>query len=357
MKKRVIIITTAVLVLVLLSIRLLSNKEKIDEKKRLPNTSDRTVSVIVKEVVNRENKSNLSLVGTTIANKEVILQAEMAAQVKDINFKIGDHVSKGKVLVQLDDKLRALALESARLNLTKMEDEYNKTKNLFGGKAASETQLRDAKLNYESAKVSFEQAKKQLEQAKITAPQNGFITQKWVEAGSFVNVGTQIVSIVDIAQLKAAINVAEYDVYKIKQGQKVNITAAVFPGVTFTGQVSFISAKGDKSHNYSVEVTIDNQKDHQLKSGTFVTVDFNFNSSSPALVFPRQALNGSVKDAKVYVVKDNIAHLQPVVIGKDFGDYFEVLSGLNEKDIVVTDGQVNLTDGDKVTIISKEAGK
>lgn len=357
MKKKVIIISTAVLFIVLISVRLLSNKEIIDSRKQLPNNSERKVTVIVKEVTSRQNSSNLSLVGTTVAKTEVVLQSEIAAQVKDINFKIGDHVSKGKVLVQLDDKLRYLALENAKLNLSKMEDEYNKTKNLFNGNAASETQLRDAKLNFEIAKVSYEQAKKQHEQTKIIAPQNGFITQKMIENGSFVNVGSQIVSIVDISQLKASINVAENDVYKIKPGQKVNIETSVYPGVVFTGQVSFISAKGDKAHNYLVEVTIDNQKDHQLKSGTFVTVGFNFNSSQPALVFPRQALNGSIKDAKVYVVKDNIVHLQSVVVGKDFGDYFEALNGLNAGDMVVTDGQVNLSDGDKVMIISNQAGK
>lgn len=357
MKKKALVIITIVVFVVLLSAKLIVNKEKIDEKKKAPDQSGKKVTVMVKEVIRKQNSSNLQLVGSTIAKTEVVLQSEVAAQVKEINFKIGDHVSKGKVLIQLDDKLKSLALESAKLSLSRMEDEFNKTKNLYDGKATSETVMRDARINYESAKIVVEQAKKQLELTKIIAPQNGFIVQKWVENGSFVNVGTQMVSIVDLAQLKAAINVAESDVYKIKQGQKVNVTASVFPGVVFTGDVSFISAKGDKTHNYSVEITINNQQAHQLKAGTFVSIELNFNSSAPALVFPRQALNGSIKDAKVYVVKDDVVSLQQVTIGKDFGDYFEVLNGLNEGDAVVIDGQVNLSDGDKVLVIKKDAGK
>jgi RND family efflux transporter MFP subunit len=357
MKKKAIILGTAVLLIVILSIRLISNKEKIDEKKKIPSTSERTVTVITDRIKKNEISGTLQLAGTTIPKTEVVLQSEIAAQVKEVNFKLGDRVSKGKLLIQLDDRLRFLALENAKLNLSRMEDEYNKTKNLFDGKASSETQLRDAKLNYESAKVTYEQAKKQFEQTKIIAPQNGFITQKMVENGSFVNVGTQMAAIVDISQLKALVNIAEGDVYRIKQGQKAQIKTSVFPGVSFTGEVSFISAKGDKAHNYPVEITINNQPSHQLKSGTFVTVEFNFGGSGSALTLPKTALIGSAKDPKVYVVSNNIASLKKIILGRDFGNSFEVIEGLKEGDAVVMDGQVNLTDGDNVTIINKEAGK
>jgi RND family efflux transporter, MFP subunit len=357
MKKKVFIVIAAVIVIVLISVKLVINKEKIDNKKRMPDASLKKVSVTIKTVAKQEVNGSLSLVGSTMAKNEVVLQSEISAQVKDLHFKIGDYVSKGKLLVQLDDRLRALSLESAKLNLSKMEDEYSKTKNLYDGKASSETQLRDAKLNYETAKVNVEQAKKQLDMARIIAPQNGFIVQKWVETGSFVNVGTQIVSLVDLSQLKAAVNVAERDVYKLKSGQKVTVSSSVFPAVTFSGEISFISAKGDNTHNYPVEITINNQQAHQLKAGTFVNVDFNFNSNVPALLLPRKALTGSVKDAKVYVVKNDIARLVSVTIGRDLGDYFEVLNGLSEGDNVVIDGQVNLTDGDNVLVIKKETGK
>ena len=90
MKKKVFIVIAAVLVIVLLSMQLLSNKEKIDSKKKVVDLSAKQVTVTVKEVIKRENKSTLSLVGTTIAKNEVILQSEVAAQVKEINFKIGD---------------------------------------------------------------------------------------------------------------------------------------------------------------------------------------------------------------------------------------------------------------------------
>jgi membrane fusion protein, multidrug efflux system len=352
MKKKVLIIGAAVIILGLITVQLLSNKSKIDSKKKV-DTSVKSVTVTVDNVVRRESASNLDLVGTTIPTNEVLLQSEVAAQVTEIHFKIGDYVTKGKLLVQLDDKLRELALESAKLNLSKLEDEYNKTKNLYSGKASSETQLRDSRINYETAKVAVNQAKKQLDQARITAPQSGYIVQKFVEKGSYLNVGSQVLSIVDLSKLKVALNVAESDVYKLKLGQNVNITASVYQGVTYSGRVSFISAKGDKTHNYSVEVEINNQPSHQLKAGTFVTVDFAFQSSGSSLQFLRQALVGSIKDAKVYVVRNNVAHLESITIGKDFGKYFEAVSGLNEGDQIVIDGQINLVDGSAVTTIKK----
>ena len=66
---------------------------------------------------------------------------------------------------------------------------------------------------------------------------------------------------------------------------------------------------------------------------------------------PRESLVGSVKDAQVYVVNNNIAKLRKVTIGADNGASLEVLEGLKEGEVVVTTGQINLTDSAQVTII------
>jgi len=350
MKKRALIIGIALVVIALIAAKLITNKSSIDEKKISKNTNV-TISVNVKPVLKQEQNSNLSLTGNTVAKQEVLLQAQTSGQITAINFNIGDYVKAGQILVQIDDRLQSLALENSKINLSKLEDEYNKTKILYSGKATTENKVRDTRIDYETAKVAVEQAEKQLSFTKIVATQSGYVVSKFIEKGSYVAVAAKILSIVDIAQLKVTLNVAEKDIYNIKLGQNVKITSSVYPGVNYSGKVSFVSPQGDNVHNYPIEISLNNQPSHQLKAGTFVNVEFNFPSNHPSLLITRESLVGSIKDAKVYTVENNTAHLQPVVIGSDSGEYLEVLSGLNEGTIVITSGQINLSDGSPVTII------
>ena len=349
-KRKVTLITIIAVLFALITLKLMSNKSVIDEKKQIKTDINTTVSI--KKVVKKVQNSSLSLVGITEAKQSVDLKSETSGQIVAINFNLGDYVTQGQVLIEIDDKLAQLALKSAQINLSKLEDEYNKTKNLYTGKATSETQVRDARVDYEKAKLSVEQADKQLSFTKIKATQNGYVVSKSVDKGTLVNMGSPILSIVDISKLKVKIKATEKDIYRLKKGQLVRISSSIYPGIEYTGKVSFVSQQGDELHNYPVEILVDNKSDHQLKAGSFVNVDFDFTSQT-TLVIPRETIIGSVKNAMVYVIDNNKAFKRQIVIGQDFNDYLEVLSGLKEGDNVVMTGQINLSDGATVSIINK----
>ena len=350
-KRKITLIGILVVLFGLITTKLMSNKSVIDEKNQIKTELNTTVSV--KDVIKKVQHSSLSLTGVTEAKQMVDLKAETSGQIVALNFNLGDYVSKGKVLVEIDDKLAQLALESAQINMSKLEDEYNKTKNLYFGNATSETEVRDARVDYVKAKINVEQAEKQLTFTKMIATQNGFVVSKSVNKGTLVNIGSSILSLVDISQLKVKIKAAEKDVYNLKKGQLVKITSSVYPGIEYTGKVSSVSQQGDDLHNYPVEILLDNKSDHQLKAGTFVNVYFDFPSDKATLLIPREALIGSIKNAVVYKVDNNKVFQREVIIGRDFNDYLEVLSGLNEGDKVVTAGQINLSNGTTVSIINK----
>lgn len=351
MKKKIILIGSAALLVILISVQLAANRSKVSERKKSGNDNFKAVTVSVERVSRREQENRLLLVGTTAAKNEVLVQSQGSGEIVNVNFRIGDCVSRGSLLAKIDDRLMSLALEKARLDLSKTEDEYNKQKNLYSGKAATENQLRDARISFETSKIACEQAKKQLEFTRITAPQNGCIVEKFIERGSLVNPGSQIVRIVDVSQLKIKLNVAEKDVYKIRTGMKVKALSAVHPGVTYSGSVSFVSSSGDQAHNYAVEVEIKNQPSNPLKAGTFASVEFELGTAQNLLLIPRDALVGSIKEAKVYVVNSGTAHQRGVTIGKDYGKYLEVIAGLGEGEEVVTAGQMNLSEGSAVVTI------
>lgn len=352
MKKKILIIGSVLIALIIISAKLMGNKAEVDKRNKTNDLNFKSVTVNVAKAMRQDESARFTLVGTTAGKNEVLIQSQGNGEVIRINFNTGDYVTKGKVLAQLDDRLAQLSLERARLALSRAEDDYNKEKNLYSGKASTESQLRDKKIDYENAKIAVDQAKKQLEFTKVIAPQNGYIVEKQVEKGSLAGPGTAVARIVDISQLKINLSVSEKDVYNIKEGMSVSASSSVFPGVTYPGKVTFVSSKGDQAHNYSVEVSISNNAAHQLKAGTFVSVEFGMASKHNVLLIPREALTGSIKDAKVFVVNGNTAHLRSVTIGTDYGNFLEVLSGIGEGETVVTAGQINLADGTRVVTIN-----
>ncbi|MCU7494159.1 MAG: efflux RND transporter periplasmic adaptor subunit [Ignavibacteria bacterium] len=352
MKKKILIIGSVLIALIVISAKLMGNKAEVDKRNKTNDLNFKSVTVNIAKALRQEESARFTLVGTTAGKNEVLIQSQGNGEVIKINFSTGDYVTKGKVLAQLDDRLAQLSLEKAKLALSRAEDDYNKEKNLYSGKASTENQLRDKKIDYENAKLSVEQAKKQLEFMRVAAPQNGYIVEKLIEKGSLAGPGSAVARIVDISQLKINLSVSEKDVYSIKTGMSVSASSSVYPGVTYSGKVTFVSSKGDQAHNYSVEVAINNNQLHPLKAGTFTSVEFGMASKHNVLLIPREALTGSIKDAKVFVVNGNIAHLRSVTIGNDYGNFLEVLSGISEGETVVTAGQINLADGSRVVTIN-----
>src|SRR5664280_1155292 len=126
------------------------------------------------------------------------------------------------------------------------------------------------------------------------------------------------------------------------------IRDSVYPGVIFSGKISSISSKADEAHTYPVEILLANSKDHPLKSGMFGRVSFISIKNNELLVIPREALIGSIKDAKVFVVEGGIAKMKNVLVGSAFENWLEIKGGLKQGDKIVVNGQNNLQDNDKV---------
>lgn len=352
MKKKTIFISLTVVVLLgIMTWTLASNKKVIDSRKEVK-TSGNSIAVSIASAEMKETKGSLELVGTTQAAKEVNIASESAGKIVQVNFKMGDFVAKGKVLAKIDDTYKRLAYENAKLNYNKCKEDVSRYQALRKGDAISDTQLRDINLAYENAVIQLENAQKQWNDTRIVAPFSGYIISQNTELGAYVNAGTVIAGIADISNLKVVLDVSESNAYELRQGQTVNITTDVHPETTYKGTIANISPKASPSHTYPVEVLISNNGNDKLKAGTYVNVNVDMGKSGKALMIPRDAIVSSVKDPSVYVVKNQVAQLIKIQTGRNHNSELEVVSGLNEGDKVVTNGQINLTNGAKVSVIN-----
>jgi len=352
MKKKTIIGgSTIIVLLVLMAWTLASNKKVIDTNKQVK-TTETNIAVTVASTEMKETNANLELVGSAQASKEVNVASEGSGKIVQVNFKMGDFVAKGKVLAKIDDTYKRLAYENARLTYNKCKEDLTRYEALRKGDAVSDTQLRDIKLAYENADIQLANAKKQWDDTRITAPFSGYITSQNTELGAYVNAGTVIAGIADISELKVVLDVSESTAYELHPGQLISVTTDVHPDANYTGKISNISPKASASHTYPVEVLIANNGKDKLKAGTYVNVSVNMGKSGKALMIPRDAIVSSVKDPSVYVVNGNLVKLIKITTGRSFNSNLEVIGGLAKGDIVVTNGQINLTDGSKVSVIN-----
>jgi RND family efflux transporter MFP subunit len=312
------------------------------------------VTVSTTKVVKKNSSIALNLTGTLYPFKELDVAAGTEGKITSLHFTLGESVQPGTVLAVIDDKAKQWAYESAKVDAKRLKKDYERTENLYNGGTASEQEFDNARTSYETAKNKLDEAEKQFADTKVRTSIGGTITAKKIEDGAYVKVSDVIASVVDISRLKVKLNVSESNVYNLKVKDNVRITADVYPGVECQGTITFISSRGDDSHNYPVEIEMPNSVKNPLKAGTFVSVAITVNSNREGLFIPREALQGSVKDAKVYVAENNIAVLKSIIVGEKNNDMLEVVGGLDGSDVIIVSGQVSLTNGKAIKIINNK---
>ena len=294
---------------------------------------------------------HLSLTGTIAANNDVAVLSETEGRVTKVLVDIGDRVKAGDVLVQVDDELKQASYASAEVNYEKMKKDLERYQRMSKEGTVSDAQLEGARLAFKAAETQNIVARRQYNDTKIKSPISGVVTARPVDVGTTLQKNNLVANVVDISTLKAKLNVAEDDAFKLKAGDKVEVSTDVYPGVTFEGSIETISAKGDEAHTYPVQIKLANNATHPLKAGMFGRVSFTSITSGQVLSIPRETLLGSTKNAQVFVVDQGIAHLRDVVIGAEVGTNLAVLSGLVEGEQVVLSGQNNLKDNVAVTVV------
>ncbi len=342
---------TAIVVIAFAAITaiLLHNRSQIKAEENVERINAYPVNVDT--VTFKRLTDRLNLVGTIEAKNDVPIVSEAQGKVTNVYAQVGDYKTAGSTLFQLEDDLELAAFKTAQVNYQKAQKDFERYEALYKEKSVTDSQFENAKLAQQSAEAQYISAKKAYEDTKITTPISGIVTSRKVDLGDYVQNHSVVAEVVDIANLKAILNVAEMDVFNLKVGDKVQITTDVYPGVTFEGRIKTISDKGDAAHTYPVEVDLANSREHPLKAGMFAHVIFNPQSRTKSLVIPRYALLGSIKDAQVYVIDNGVAKLRNLVVGNSSNNNIEVLSGLHEGDVVVVNGQNNLKENYKVKII------
>lgn len=348
--KRVIIIGAVAALIALIAFRLVSNKKDIEAAKTSSVQFQTTPVVDVQPVTFERLDQTLSLLGTVAAQNEGNIIAETKGRLQNFRLVLGTFVKKGQQVGYIQDEVQQIGVLNNQTALDNAKREMERYERLMKGGAVTQEAYQKYKDQYETAVLALRQQKQVLNNGAVVSPVSGYVYDKKVENGEYVNVGAVLASVINLQQLKLVVNVPEQAVYQLKLGDRATITAQAFPGVTFSGTVHYISPKGDELHNYPVEVYLTNNSKNQLKAGTLANASFKLKDGVNGLFIPRRALVGGADSASVYVVQNNTARLRKIRLGYDNGDQYQVLEGLKQGEPVVVNGQLNLTNGAKVTV-------
>lgn len=347
--KKIIWIIAGIAIVGLVIFKLTSNK-KTTESKVYQFDKEKPISVDVDTIRLKNINEEGVFTGTFEPNKEVKISAETQGKINAVLVDVGSYVQQGQRLIQLDNSLLKLQLQTVEVQIEGLQDDVNRYTILTEADAVQGVQLEKAKLGLKSAKVQKATLQEQINKTTIKAPFSGVVTAKLSEIGAFAAPGVPLLQITDISTLKFTVNVPESNLKQFQPNQNYNISADVFPELTLNGKLSMIGSKANIGNSFPVQFQIENTKQSTIKSGMFGKVSLSKNEVKQGIIIPSSAIINNENQAQVYIVKNGKSVLQTITISKNIGNRTIVSSGLNVGDIIVTNGFINLFDGANLSI-------
>ncbi len=345
-----IIYTVVILALIAFTIFKLKSNKEITEKRVYQYDKEKPISVQVLNISTENSENEHLFSGTFEPDKESKLSADIQGKVSAVLVDLGSQVQKGQTLIQLDNSLLKLQLQSVEIQIEGLETDVQRFTVLAKADAIQGVQLEKAELGLKTAKVQKATLLKQIDKTTIRAPFNGIITTKFTEEGAFAAPGMPLLQLTKISHLKFTVNVPENELSKFNKGQICAVSADIYPELLLEGKVTMVGSKANIGNSYPVQLNLKNTADLKIKSGMFGKVTVKSGSNTNRIIIPAFVMVGTTIQPQVYVVKNGSAVLQNITIAERLKDKVVVSKGLAEGDQVISNGFINLFDGAKVTL-------
>lgn len=273
----------------------------------------------------------------------------MANRIRRIHVDVGDHVSRGQVLVELD----AATADQQRISLENTETEYNRAVELLRIGAGTQRSVDQLKAQLDAARAQYRNT---MDNTVLRSPISGVVTARNYDDGDM----TGQLPVLTVGQVtpsvKVTINVNENDLSRVSRGMPVDITFDAFPGESFSGKITRLQPAVDvATRTFQAEVSVANPGGRILP-GMFARADINLGEHQRVVVPDRAVVKQTGSNGKyVYVYHNGTVSFNKVELGQRLDDAYELISGVNDGDTVVITGQTRLADGAAVRINDKSA--
>lgn len=315
-----------------------------------------SIAVQTEEVQFTETGQQLLFSGNVEGNKTVRLGFLVAGKINYIAVQEGETINKGALLSSLDPEDYSIAKELADVKLAQMQDDYNRVKELYERKSATESDFIKTANGLRAAKAEQRLHAKNLKDTKLYSPVKGVMLKRGVEEGEIIDKGLQVFVISDIYEVKVNGAVPETELRYITIGNPAKVYIASLDS-TFVGTIREIGSLADPAtRSFSVKTAIKNP-DLLIRPGMTAEVHIETGKTKDVISVPAEAVLHDIDHSSYVYVADTIrkqAFNRKVSLGNIVGNNIEILSGLKKKELVITGGQHKLSNG--TSIILNERG-
>jgi RND family efflux transporter MFP subunit len=354
------------------------------------------IEITSSAAITRKLQRSVEVVGTLAADEEVVVAAQVAGELSQLNIDFGSYVGRDQVIAVIDQRDAKLKVEQAEaalkqtmarlgmkegasfdpqqsaevkvaraaLDLAKIE--FDRSTRLVENGDISRSEYDQKMISYNSAQARYQAAldavnqqlalveqqrsalalaRKTVLDTLVRAPISGAVKEKSVSRGTYLPVNGKIVTLVKINPLRLRADIPAYAAASVRTGQIMNLKVESFPGRSFTGRVVRIGPSlNEQTRALTVEAEVANPR-NELRPGMFVTAQLIMAKEAPAVMIPQRAVVSTGDLAKVYVIENGRAVERTVKTGAVDGELIEIVEGVKDGEIVALDNHDKLQTG------------
>ncbi len=259
-----------------------------------------------------------------------------------------DLVVTGDVAQSVYDQYRTQR-DTARAQVNNSRQQLESAVNIA---RQSNQAIRTAEAAADSARSQVSIAQKAVVDTTIRAPYAGYISNRPIAVGEYVTSSSVIATVLRTNPIKLQLLVPEAEAPHINPGMGVSLEVDAHPDRKFAGAVTAVNPAIDPvSRSATVEVAVENG-DNALRSGMFATAKIVRKAGGVAVFVPRSAVfsDQNTQSYRVFIIEGDTAKLHVVQLGPDEGDMLQILSGVNEGEVVATSNLAQLYEGARVKL-------
>ena len=301
-------------------------------------------------------EERITTTGTILADEGVELTAESSGLITALNITEGGRVSKGDLLVKINDAELQAELAAARLQVDLARLQSNRQKTLLSSQGASQEAYDLALNELRTRESAIALLEARIQKTEIRAPFDGTIGLRYVSTGAYLTPSTRVATLQSTATLKIDFTVPERYMDRLSTGGEVSVRVAGLPDA-FTGSIYAIEPRIDETTRTLRLRARAANPGNRVIPGAFATVEIALREIPDAILVPAGAIIPGLNEKTVFVLEDGKAVRRKVETGLRLASDILILSGLNAGDVVITSGQLQLRPGMAVKAVSRASAE
>ncbi len=320
------------------------SKNKSENEKGGDKNGKKPPIVVSAVVVKPEDFSNtISLSGSIEANEQIEIRSEVSGVVENISFSEGTYVSKGQVLLKVNDVELRAQLAQAKTKEGLSSENERRARLLLQKEAISQEEYDIASADYRTMKAQTQLIQAQIGKTSIRAPFSGKIGLRNISPGTYVTPTTLIANLVSTNQLKITFSIPEKYASQIAKGSEIKFTV---PNVsdTFTAKIYAMEPAIEQATRTMKIRALTQNFTGKLLPGTFANIELALGNIQDAIIIPTEAIIPIQDGKKVFIANNGKAkEIKVETLARTDKDVV-ITSGLKAGDTVLTSGMMSLKD-------------